>query len=260
MKRAWTAISLIIFISISGYLAGIWLARAGKPTSGIPTSPISSARGSIAPSVRETAPQPPPPAPAETGSVAKLSVAPKLTPRSATEPKPPAIRTVPTLESELKPGATPIETGRAPTPAAAEPAPEPSPIPQPPAPPPITPNPALVPPAVSSSAAELTAVQRVLDHYQQAYDQLDAAGAASVWPGVDVPALSKMFGQLQRQHLNFEGCVFALSGSKATVQCTGSLSYVRRVGDATPRTERHSWTIDLERSEGAWQIVQVSGR
>jgi hypothetical protein len=106
----------------------------------------------------------------------------------------------------------------------------------------------------------MAAVQLVLDRYRQMYDQLDASAASSIWPSVDSRALARIFARLARQELNFDVCAIALSESAATAQCTGWLRYVPRVGDAEPRNERHSWTIQLQRTDETWTIVQVSAR
>jgi hypothetical protein len=110
------------------------------------------------------------------------------------------------------------------------------------------------------SEVELERVQRVLDRYKLAYDQLDATAATAIWPQADARAMARMFAQLRRQTLNFDGCAIALSEAWATARCTGTLEYVPRVGSAAVRKEEHAWTIDFERVKDSWQIVQVHAR
>lgn len=103
-------------------------------------------------------------------------------------------------------------------------------------------------------------MQRVVDRYEQVYDRLDARAATEIWPRVDARALARIFARLSQQDLNFDGCVFALSDSTATAQCTGWLTYVARVGSTAPHKEQHAWTIELERAGDAWQIVRVNAK
>ena len=92
------------------------------------------------------------------------------------------------------------------------------------------------------------------------YDQLDARAVASIWPSVDTHELARIFSSLQQQNLTFDSCVFALAESTATAQCDGWLRYVPRVGNRTPHSEHHLWTIQLARAGSAWSIRQVSAR
>jgi hypothetical protein len=107
---------------------------------------------------------------------------------------------------------------------------------------------------------DLTSIQRVLERYQDVYDQLDANLAASIWPRMDVRALSKVFARLKQQKLSFDNCAVALDEARATAQCTGWLTYVPQVGSDTPRREHHAWTIDFERTGGEWLILRVGAR
>jgi hypothetical protein len=107
---------------------------------------------------------------------------------------------------------------------------------------------------------ESTAVRRVLKRYEQAYDGLDAHAAAAVWPSVDARRLADIFARLREQNLDFTECQTAISLNDATVTCAGALQYVRRVGNAAPQLERHSWTIYLEGKDDDWRIVRVTAR
>jgi hypothetical protein len=114
--------------------------------------------------------------------------------------------------------------------------------------------------AANGSQTELASIQRVLERYQDVYDQLDASLAAPIWPKMDVRALSKVFARLKQQKLSFDNCAVALDEARATAQCTGWLTYVPQVGSDTPRREHHSWTIDFERTGGEWLILRVGAR
>lgn len=98
----------------------------------------------------------------------------------------------------------------------------------------------------------------MVTRYEQTYRQLDANAVAAIWPTVDTRNLSRMFERIQRQDLRFDTCAFALAETRATATCAGSLTYVPRVGNGAARTDRHTWSIQLERAGEQWQIVGVS--
>ena len=100
----------------------------------------------------------------------------------------------------------------------------------------------------------------MLGHYEQAYDRLDAPGAAAVWPSVDARALSRAFARLQTQDLNFGNCTFSVSASDAAARCAGVLRYARRIGDTEPKIEQHVWTIEFARAGETWQIIKISAQ
>jgi len=111
-----------------------------------------------------------------------------------------------------------------------------------------------------TSSEESRALDEILNTYEQAYDRLDAQAAASIWPSVDSRALSRAFARLRQQDLEFGVCSFAISESSATPQCPGQLRYAQRIGDTTPKSERHVWTIQFARAGEAWRIVRVSAQ
>ena len=69
-----------------------------------------------------------------------------------------------------------------------------------------------------------------------------------------------MFERIQRQDLRFDTCAYAVSDARATATCAGSLTYVPRVGPSAPRTNRHTWSIQLERAGQDWQIIGVTAQ
>jgi hypothetical protein len=104
------------------------------------------------------------------------------------------------------------------------------------------------------------AVRQVMRQYEQAYNNLDVAETAAIWPSVDMKQLARIFSRLDHQDLHFENCNVVIAEVSATGSCTGWLSYVRRVGDTRPRREHHVWTLEFKRVEDTWQIVQVTAR
>jgi hypothetical protein len=100
-------------------------------------------------------------------------------------------------------------------------------------------------------------IRRVLDAYKQSYDRLDALSVSELWRGLDTPALARAFSTLTSQDLSFDQCDVSINGPRATALCQGSLRYVRRLGDHTPRVRYLSWTIELEQSADRWLITNV---
>jgi hypothetical protein len=107
---------------------------------------------------------------------------------------------------------------------------------------------------------EWSALAEVLGHYEQAFDRLDAKGAAAIWPSVDARALSRAFARLRRQDIDFGNCAFLVSASDAAARCAGVLRYAQRVGDSALKTEEHVWTIEFARAGESWQIVRISAQ
>ncbi len=94
--------------------------------------------------------------------------------------------------------------------------------------------------------------------YEQAYERLDAHGAAEVWPSLDEQALKRAFNGLKEQELQFDRCQFNVGYAAATAVCAGSSRIVRRVGNATPLVESRQWTFHLKRIGDDWKIESVN--
>jgi len=107
---------------------------------------------------------------------------------------------------------------------------------------------------------ETIAIQDILRRYEQAYDRLDAHGAAAIWSTVDSRSLARAFSLLRYQELVLDDCSIAVTESDATAQCPGRLRYARRIGDATTKTEYHVWMIELARAGETWRIVRVTAQ
>jgi hypothetical protein len=115
--------------------------------------------------------------------------------------------------------------------------------------------------AAAPSAAESTqefAVRRTLRSYEDAYENLDVARTAEVWPTVDRRALSRAFDTLKSQGLEFESCAITVTGARATAQCRGTLQFVRKVGNPLPLTTEQQWVFTMRRLGAEWKIDQVS--
>jgi hypothetical protein len=103
-------------------------------------------------------------------------------------------------------------------------------------------------------------IQRVLQRYQLAYEQLDAAAAQVVWPTVDVRGLARAFDSLTSQTLAFDRCELRIAGDAAEAVCRGVGTYVPKVGGQGPRQVPGEWSFQLERIEGTWTIAQTKTR
>ena len=109
------------------------------------------------------------------------------------------------------------------------------------------------------------AIHELLDAYRESYDRLDAVSAARLWPGVDTAALARAFSTLSNQQIDFDSCTLDLDHGlaaaghfqRATALCSGSVTYTRRVGSASPQSRALAWTFDLDRSSGRWLIRRV---
>lgn len=151
-------------------------------------------------------------------------------------------------------------------------APAASPVPAPLAPPAVTEPPLPVARAESPATAAVPSapvaegiqaerdIRLLLDAYRQSYDRLDVVSTAMLWPGVDTAALSRAFGTIASQQVEFDECALDVLGQRATARCNGSLHYVRRVGNSTPQSRSLSWAFELNRSTGKWLISRVSAQ
>ena len=173
----------------------------------------------------------------------------------------------PAAESPAPPApvAAATVTSPSPPPPASVPAPSPPPLPVgEPSAPPASAEPASVPAAAASRPAvpspapppdETLAVRRILTAYQTAYTRLDARAAVSVYPVLDVRALTRAFGDLQSQRVDFERCDIDAGPTSARASCVGRTAFVRKVGSQTPVVEPRRWAFDLQKGNGGWRIT-----
>ena len=115
------------------------------------------------------------------------------------------------------------------------------------------------PPAVAAAprptaAVEQTAVIANVQEYTQAYDAMDVSAAAAVWPSVDRRALARAFGTLKSQDLRAWRLRGDDPGGNATARCRGTVAYVRKVGDSTPRTGHQQWVFRMRKIGDEWII------
>jgi hypothetical protein len=99
-----------------------------------------------------------------------------------------------------------------------------------------------------------------LGRYQAAYENLDAAAAKQVWPGVDERALSKAFANLESQSFEFGDCRTTVTFATAVARCSGSATYVGRFGSRNRQTQNRQWTFRLRKEGSAWEMQDVQVR
>lgn len=161
-----------------------------------------------------------------------------------------------------------------PAPVAALPSTSPeTPSPEPPAPPapaalvssaepPPAPRPAPATPAREMSPAPVSServVRDVLNRYQTAYSNLDAAAAGAVWPSVDTRALARAFDGLASQRVSFGHCDVEVRDTSATADCRGQARWTPKVGGGTQTADRR-WRFELAQQGEAWVITQATVR
>ena len=105
-------------------------------------------------------------------------------------------------------------------------------------------------------SADRDKVRSVLSRYESAYSQLDAAAAARLYPGVDRKALSRAFGTLSSQQIQFDDCRILVTQSTASATCAGKASWTPKVGGGAKEQARR-WQFDLKQVAGDWQIGSV---
>jgi hypothetical protein len=177
------------------------------------------------------------------------------------------------------PAVSPTSAPASPTPApAATTTAAPRPAPTPPAPTPVTPptttSNAAAPAAASSTAAaprpaaplvdrsretEARAIEGTLARYRNAFNALNAAAAAEVWPSVDKRTLTRAFEQLKEQRIAFDGCQTNIKETRAEAVCTGLTRYVPRIGGRL-QVDRRQWTFNLTKVRDDWVIQSVEAK
>lgn len=120
-----------------------------------------------------------------------------------------------------------------------------------------------LPPAARETAApaepavrDETVVLSVLQRYEAAYTNLDAAAASAVWPGVDRSALARAFNGLASQRVSLGACDIAVSGPSARATCSGSATWRPKVGGGS-HTENRRWSFELRKAGDNWKIEKA---
>jgi hypothetical protein len=119
------------------------------------------------------------------------------------------------------------------------------------------------PPAVRAAPAEATpeaGIRSVLQRYEDAYDRLDVAAAAALWPSLDRAALRRRFDSLASQDVSLDRCEIAAAAARGSAVCVGTLRYRPSVGNRVERTDRITWTFDLARTGADWRIDRLRAR
>ncbi len=114
------------------------------------------------------------------------------------------------------------------------------------------------PPA--TDAAGTAEIRDALSRYRRAFNGLDAGSARAVWPTVNVQALSRAFDRLETQSFEFDSCAITLGNARAVASCSGSATYVPKVGNRRARSETRHWRFDLRQRDGEWLIETVDSR
>jgi hypothetical protein len=125
------------------------------------------------------------------------------------------------------------------------------------APPPVLPATAAgVSPSIAPRS-DNSRVTQVLKQYARAYGQLDPSAAHAVWPSVDERALARAFASLESQDVSFDKCDIDVRGSLASASCSGTASYVGKVGSRQARTEPRQWNFELKLHGDDWKIEKA---
>ena len=103
-------------------------------------------------------------------------------------------------------------------------------------------------------------MRSVLDRYRQGYSTLNADAVAAAWPSVNNRSLARAFDQLESQRFDFSNCRITVNGTQAEATCTGTASFVPKVGNRTQRSESRQWTFSLVRVNDGWIIRRADSR
>jgi hypothetical protein len=223
------------------------LAPSGAPPAAEgPAAPPIAVSPAPAPAPAPTAPPSPPPTAPPSPALPPAAAGGTEVPRApaVVDPKPLERVAAPAVSSTLSPVG---ETVR--------PAPPVMPPVGPPTMPPV--NESAAPRAVAVRAAMETAVRGALQQYAAAYQNMNVMATAEVWPSVDRRALTRAFATLKSTALAFDSCDVSLAEARATVRCLGTVQFVRKVGNPTPRSEHQQWIFTMGRSGTEWKIESV---
>jgi hypothetical protein len=104
------------------------------------------------------------------------------------------------------------------------------------------------------------AIENVLGRYRTAFNRLDVGAAVAVWPTVNEKTLARAFERLDDQDVSFESCTIEVGGVQAEAACSGTSSYVPKVGSRTPRAEARRWRFVLRKASDGWLIDRIDTR
>ncbi|MGE5361511.1 MAG: hypothetical protein ACM3NQ_21045 [Bacteroidales bacterium] len=112
----------------------------------------------------------------------------------------------------------------------------------------------------AGNSDERRGVAATLAAYQQGYGARDAAAVQRVWPGVDAQQLRSAFAQLESQRLAFSGCSIDVRGLHASATCSGTATYVPKVGSGEPVKVQRTWQFALQKFGDGWLIDAATAR
>jgi hypothetical protein len=113
-------------------------------------------------------------------------------------------------------------------------------------------------PAVMAISRDRDAVLETVREYRQAYEAMDVTATAAIWPSVDRRALARAFSTLKSQALELQDCEVALTDTSATTRCRGTVEYVRKIGNPTPRTGHQEFIFKMRKLGDDWFIDDVA--
>ncbi len=108
--------------------------------------------------------------------------------------------------------------------------------------------------------SETAAVESLLTRYRSAFAALDVNAVKAVWPSVNSRALGSAFQQLQTQTFEFDACQIDVHGPRADAICTGTATFVPKVGSRNQRVESRQWMFSLARAGNTWIVERVQSR
>jgi hypothetical protein len=117
-----------------------------------------------------------------------------------------------------------------------------------------------VPATRHDRAADVRAVQRVVNKYRDGFSVLDTSWVKSVWPGVDAEALGETFARIREQNVEFARCQISVMDVRADASCRGTVQYTLHGVGNRPRIEFRQWRFGLRKSAGAWMLESVDSR
>ena len=80
--------------------------------------------------------------------------------------------------------------------------------------------------------------------------------AQAVWPKADVKGLGKAFEGIEKQTLVLD-CRIRVEGARAVATCGGTMQYVPKRGDRSPRKVSSRYEFNLREVNDKWSIDKV---
>ena len=116
----------------------------------------------------------------------------------------------------------------------------------------------VVAPDISREEATSLEVNRIVRGYAESFNALDVGAVAALWLGVDTGELRRVFRSVHSQEMSFRSCDVVSATTSARATCTGSLTYVPKVGSPKPRVQRVRWEFQMQERGGRWLIERLA--